>query len=229
VRAYVNQRYQDAIDNARRALAESPWFYESLMLQGDAYIQLAAAAMEKKNFAQALTEYDLAGKAYGSALLIGRNDASLQVAECRRGNKLAAVMIQLDRSGVDSVFESAVSACEQANRIDAGYAGGYVEAAHGIRLFHCSVPFAWLARRSACFPGTHAPPPSFSAPAPLWRHTNNAWIPDNASAFRTFSAAIVINHSLALQLLYIAVIDKGGHHERTKNRIQCEFCCAPGC
>lgn len=129
IRAFREKRYPDAIENSRLEAAETPWFYESLVLEGDAYMRVAAGLIEKGQIEEGLKANARAGDAYGSAMLIARSDPQLYVAECRRQNQAAMAVILLKREEAEQLFEKAVAACEQATSVDSRNSDAFREAA----------------------------------------------------------------------------------------------------
>jgi serine/threonine-protein kinase len=71
--AYYKKDYPAAIAHARQASQETPWLYEALLLEGDAYLRLAGPRALQHDPA-AVSDLDAAAKAYEAAIDHARSD-----------------------------------------------------------------------------------------------------------------------------------------------------------
>jgi eukaryotic-like serine/threonine-protein kinase len=89
--AFYEHRFDDAIAQARIAAQRLPWFYEALKLEGDVHETIAVEAQDRGDYALAVAELELAGRAYREALATARSDAALYGAECARRRTLIEI------------------------------------------------------------------------------------------------------------------------------------------
>jgi serine/threonine-protein kinase len=111
---YYEDRYEDAAKKAEAAFAASGGsFYEALKLRGDAVYMRALARHTRGDGAGADALCAEAGRAYQDAIAIGRSDADLYWAECRRQAMRLAWAV--DGGGEPrALFADAVRACDAA-------------------------------------------------------------------------------------------------------------------
>jgi serine/threonine-protein kinase len=144
--ALYEDRYDDALQAARRAFAEVPWFYEARHLEGAIHVRLGMNAQERGRHEQALAAYLEAGECYAEAISIADSDATLYLSEARRLVRM--MTLRADRGeSPESELQQVLGACDKALLVSPGWADAY-----GVRVL------AHLAQ--AEFQGRHGHDPS---------------------------------------------------------------------
>ena len=126
--ALHDERHEDALAAARRALAERPWSWEAHQVQGLSWRLRGEAAVDRGDLAVAAEAYERAGAANAAALAIARSGAGAHREECaRRRSQLR--LARLRRPLLEAEVESALAPCVAAARLHPGLAAAWGEQA----------------------------------------------------------------------------------------------------
>jgi len=115
--AFYEGRYPDALERARRAFERSPSLYEARQLEGNVDVTRATEAQIRGDYTAASRDYEEAGRAFRTALEIGRSDATVHEGECNRCVSLLQMAIVRGEPAGDD-FEQAISSCDRAIAAD---------------------------------------------------------------------------------------------------------------
>lgn len=121
--ALLEERYDDAVDLARAALARLPWRYGGHTLIGDAASARAADAQTQGDYDTTETLYAEAEEAYRRAVEIGNSDPRSWLALCGLASSRARTA--QDRRAADATphYDAALEACERGLRADPDHLG----------------------------------------------------------------------------------------------------------
>jgi tetratricopeptide (TPR) repeat protein/predicted Ser/Thr protein kinase len=122
--ALYEDRHEEALSAARRALADVPWLYEAAKLEGDVHIALGRGSQNLGRYDQALAEYARAGQAFAAALEIAPSDPAVWEGECGRWVELVGVLRRRGDSP-EAALAQAERACSTAIRIDPEHGAAY--------------------------------------------------------------------------------------------------------
>lgn len=114
--AYYEGRLADALESTQLAASQAPWHFQTLRLQGDIGLAVAADLASEGKVGIALVELSRAGDAYDQALEIARSDAASHTALCHRWLQEMEVLERDGRSS-DVAFASAEAACAAARSV----------------------------------------------------------------------------------------------------------------
>jgi serine/threonine-protein kinase len=115
--AFYEGRLPDALRLAQAAVAEVPWLYEALVLQGNIEVQEGRAGYDKGDIPAALAAFARAGDLYRRALEIGRSDATVYDADCQRAYWVLTAESER-KSGSDDGYRAALDSCSLGLRAD---------------------------------------------------------------------------------------------------------------
>lgn len=110
--AFYDGRYNEALQKAAQAAREVPWLYEARDLEGDIYVLLGTHDTDSGAYDRAASEFDSAGRAYGTAIQMARSDASLYVSECARWVSMMELGLERGNASEES-FRNAVDSCDK--------------------------------------------------------------------------------------------------------------------
>jgi serine/threonine-protein kinase len=129
--ALHEHRYDEAVAQARQALAEVPWLYEALQLEGNALVRRGQDRQDQGDQEGALKDYLAAGEVFDRALGVARSDPSLLV---DAGFLHLHVMTLENLMGrpSESAFQKAVETAERALQADPDSAGARNLKAHAL-------------------------------------------------------------------------------------------------
>ena len=122
--ALLEERYDDAVTQARRAVTEKPSLYEAARLEGDVALARELAAFESGDYETSRELLKIAQEAFGRAIEIGRSDPSLYEGECERARRLLDVEI-VTGGPLDDPVAAAERSCSTALTIDARRASAH--------------------------------------------------------------------------------------------------------
>lgn len=115
--AFYEGRYDDSIQQARKAAQERVGFYEATQLEAEAYAAQADLAGDAGRFDEAFRFYDRAGEVYRDLLARVPSDASLYAGECsRRARKIDAE--SMHGTYTEPSVEEALGFCDRALQVD---------------------------------------------------------------------------------------------------------------
>ncbi len=80
--AFLEKRYEEAVQKAENAIRQSPWLYEARKMQGDAYIALGRKIVDEGKYTEALKIYPKGETAYQQAIQKGASDVTGYKALC---------------------------------------------------------------------------------------------------------------------------------------------------
>lgn len=111
--AFYDGRYEETIKKSAQAIQEIPWLYESLDLEGDAYVLMGTAHSESGDYDKAAAELAHAGEAYAAAIEIARSDPSLYTSDCAHWDQTMDLKLAQGAAPEDA-FKHAVISCDRA-------------------------------------------------------------------------------------------------------------------
>jgi len=115
--AFYEQRYPDGLADLRQVVTDAPEFYEARTLEGRVGMAEGRDKQERGDYAGALADYERAGLAYALAIEAARSDPEPHTEDCLRRVLVMEIRIRLGQPSRES-FETALSACEAAARVD---------------------------------------------------------------------------------------------------------------
>ncbi len=123
--AFIEERYDEAMESAERAARKLSGFYEGRALAARIYQARAERAFMQGAYDDAEADFRGAREAYLEAASIGRSDPALYLGLCSLGE--AQMLFSLYGPGGDArpVFEEGVAACETVLEIDPDNASAY--------------------------------------------------------------------------------------------------------
>jgi serine/threonine-protein kinase len=115
--ALFEERFDDAVQHARSAVAADPWLYEAVRLEGDVALAREYSAFESGEHEEARQYLQQAGEVYRRAIAIGRSDPELYEIECERTQRL--IDLEIATGGdLAAAMETAEASCTEALQID---------------------------------------------------------------------------------------------------------------
>ncbi|HET7452166.1 MAG TPA: protein kinase [Thermoanaerobaculia bacterium] len=122
--ARYEDRPDDAVRLAARALDRLPWLYEAAVLEGDVALADGHRHRERAEYPAAMTRLREAADLYARASAIGRSAASAYEAECSAWGEIMYVDNDLEKDPSDA-YSRALDACGKAARADPADAGAF--------------------------------------------------------------------------------------------------------
>jgi serine/threonine-protein kinase len=122
--AFYEKKYDLALRKANDAIASTPWFYHASKMEGDIRVSQGIEKARAGDYSAASENYMKAGVAYQRAMEIGRSDASLYEAECRRWIEILEALVR-ETIPSDESFKNGIAACDQALQINKENAEAY--------------------------------------------------------------------------------------------------------
>lgn len=121
-------RFDEALGDARRAFARSPWEYEARMLEGDILFAKGAAARDLGEHAAALVEFRSAVVSYEAAAEMAESDPDVHEAAARALSEI--MLIESQRGGdAEAIFAQVIARCERALRANPRASGAHAKKA----------------------------------------------------------------------------------------------------
>ncbi|MGK3989636.1 protein kinase [Sorangium sp. So ce136] len=121
-------RFDEALGDARRAFARSPWEYEAKKLEGDVLFAKGTAARDLGDHAAALVEFRAAITSYEAAAQMGESDP--EVHEAAASALSEVMLIEAQRGGdVAQLFEQIIDRCDRALRANPRASGAHAKRA----------------------------------------------------------------------------------------------------
>jgi tetratricopeptide (TPR) repeat protein/predicted Ser/Thr protein kinase len=115
--AFYEGRSDDAVELARRALAQAPWFYEAVRLEAAVSTAQGDEAADAGRHDEALRHYQRSGSVYRRLLERIPSDASLYADDCDRQARMVELAMAMGRP-YESEAAEALAACERVLRVD---------------------------------------------------------------------------------------------------------------
>lgn len=115
--AFCEKRYEEALQKAELAAAQSPLHYEARKLIGDSYLMMGNDKQSKGEYEGALADYEWAGNAYLAVAGLARSYPAIYEQDCNRWLQLMAIAAARGEP-VAAAFDQALSACDQALEAD---------------------------------------------------------------------------------------------------------------
>jgi serine/threonine-protein kinase len=122
--AFYEKKYDFALRKAHDAIRSTPWFYHAHKMEGDIRVSQGIDKARAGDYTAANESYKKAGEAYQNAMEIGRSDASLHEAECRRWIEILEVLVR-ESIPSDEIFKNGIAACDQILQINKENAEAY--------------------------------------------------------------------------------------------------------
>jgi serine/threonine-protein kinase len=115
--AFYEQRYDEALDKAKRAFNAVEGLYEAKLLEGNIHLQMGQERLGRGDSPGAREASQQAAAAFAAARTIARSDPAVYESECSRWNHEMDIAID---TGEDSAvaFAGADASCRQALRIN---------------------------------------------------------------------------------------------------------------
>ncbi|WP_437953806.1 protein kinase [Sorangium sp. So ce296] len=121
-------RFDEALADARRAFARSPWEYEAKMLEGDILLAKGAAARDLGEPEAALAEFRDAVASYEVAAEMAESDPDVHEAAARALSEI--MLIEAQRGGgADELFAQIIARCDKALRANPRASGAHAKKA----------------------------------------------------------------------------------------------------
>ncbi|MBW8874362.1 MAG: protein kinase [Acidobacteria bacterium] len=115
--AYLQQRYPEAVVQARRAHLENPSFYKAAQLEAEIYLAQGSEAIIAGRYEEAQGLFDRAGAVYRQILTQVPSDAGLYAGDCDRWNRWLSAALATRDVHEDEVAR-ARAACDLALSVD---------------------------------------------------------------------------------------------------------------
>jgi eukaryotic-like serine/threonine-protein kinase len=115
--AFLQKRYDEAIEKSRAAVAHIPWLYEAKQLEGDAYLGRGEPLALSGNYDGSLQEREKARAAYREAIAMAPSEPSGYEGACAVDVLIMLVHLQ-QGSPLGTSFELARKSCGQALQVD---------------------------------------------------------------------------------------------------------------
>jgi len=115
--ALREERFDDAIQAARRSIAAAPWLYESVVVEVTAMRAQANALADAGRIAEALTTFATAQRQLDGATVIARGDATVYNAGCGLQYD-TLVQLRFQRRLTTADVAAAIAPCDTAARLD---------------------------------------------------------------------------------------------------------------
>ena len=123
--SFYDRRYDDALQQAREAYQDRPWYYEALQLEGEICMSWANDQSNRGQIGDAMSNYRRAEIAYRAASRVGRSDAAVYAGLCELGRSMMQAEINGRGDDVRPYFETGLQACQQALQADPAYPDAY--------------------------------------------------------------------------------------------------------
>jgi len=124
--ALHEERFDDAIAQARSVSASSPWLYEAVGVEVKALQARARTLADGGKYDEAVAKYGEASERLKNAVAVGRGDANLYYEQCRlQSQMLHALHFKRRLTNDDNAI--AAASCETASRIDPNMAAPWIE------------------------------------------------------------------------------------------------------
>ncbi|WP_437689903.1 protein kinase domain-containing protein [Sorangium sp. So ce176] len=121
-------RFDEALGDARRAFARSPWEYEAKKLEGDVLSAKGAAARDAGDHAAALVEFRAAVASYDAAAQMAESDPELHEATASALSEI--MLIEAQRGGdVERLFAQLIDRCDRALHANPRASGAHAKKA----------------------------------------------------------------------------------------------------
>jgi tetratricopeptide (TPR) repeat protein/predicted Ser/Thr protein kinase len=115
--AFYEGRYTGAVELARKAVAQAPWFYEAVRLEAAVYTAQGHEAAEAGLYEEAIRHYQRSGEMYRRLLERVPSDPSLHADDCDRRARLVEMAMTTGRS-YEGETAGALAACDRVLRVD---------------------------------------------------------------------------------------------------------------
>lgn len=115
--AFYEERFDDALDLARRAQATTAWLFEASRLEGDVLTEMGARAALQGDLDDASSRLASAGDAYGRSIDVARSDPIARSGECERLTRVLEIEVRQGHPPATS-FRDGLNACNEAISID---------------------------------------------------------------------------------------------------------------
>ncbi|MBI4912456.1 MAG: protein kinase [Acidobacteria bacterium] len=115
--ALQEERYEDGLRRAREALAQYPWLYEAMLLEGDLWRARASAHFERGESRQALEASERALEAFRQAGTIARSDPQVPLGMARAYHIQLLLRVQQGQPAED-LFKAGMAAIEESRKAD---------------------------------------------------------------------------------------------------------------
>jgi serine/threonine-protein kinase len=122
--ARYENRPDDAVRLARRALVRLPWLYEAAILEGDVALAEGHRHRERAEYPAAMAKLREAADRYAAASSIGRSAASAYEAECTAWAEIMYVDNDLEKDPAEP-YARALDSCAKARGADPSDAGAF--------------------------------------------------------------------------------------------------------
>lgn len=122
--ALQEERFEDALAQAREAQKGDPWKYESAALEGEIQHALATALLERGDYDGAIGAAVASEQAYARVAPVGRSDDSLRIGRARAQLLMASVRVEQGRP-TDEPFDRGMEQVREARLADASRPESY--------------------------------------------------------------------------------------------------------
>ncbi|WP_437677328.1 protein kinase domain-containing protein [Sorangium sp. So ce131] len=126
--ALYEERFDEALDDARRAFARAPWDYEAKELEGDILFAKGAAARDRGERAEALAGFQSAIASYEVAAQMAESDPDLHEATAGAYIEILRIEAHLGEE-LDRTFARLIESCDRAIRAEPRASGAHVKKA----------------------------------------------------------------------------------------------------
>ncbi len=132
--AVFEERYDDGLEKAAKAIERLPWLYEGWMLEGHLHAARARDLRTRGLYEPALHAFSAAEEAFNRAVAVGSSDADVYEGLCQ----LRVDMMMTDQAvaaeHAEAFLAKAVAACDLALEVDPQRATAFTAQATGLRL-----------------------------------------------------------------------------------------------
>jgi serine/threonine-protein kinase len=113
--AFYEEKYDQALEKAKKAFEENPALYGAKKLEADIYLKIGRDNYEVGNYEKAKKDYEKSGEAYKVAITIGESASNVYVGECQRW--LHTMELGFDSAQIDlskEAYNQAINFCDKA-------------------------------------------------------------------------------------------------------------------
>ncbi len=118
--AILEGRLEQAVDGARRAIAEAPWLYQAKLVEADACRQQASQLYLSGQADEAVDAWEAADAALADAARVARSNPRVRLERCRTWDDIMNARSWILGSANEELLDHTLAICQDAVRADKG-------------------------------------------------------------------------------------------------------------